>query len=119
MVYILVPLLAVWAYHLMQRKYAEVGRNKRLASMLVAVLIIGLWAVSYFFLRFKVGDAYLIPVFVLAAALAVWQRKLFFPYRLSCAVCRANLPIAKILFFDSNACDACDPPKPKEGDQRS
>jgi hypothetical protein len=117
--YILVPLLAVWAYHLVQRRYAEVGERKRLASMLVAVLIIGLWAVSYFFLRFNVDDLYLIPVFLLAVALAVWQRKLFFPYRLSCATCRAPLPLKKILFFDSNACDACDPPKSSEGAQKS
>ncbi len=110
--YILVPLLAIWAYHLMQRRYAEVVGKKRLATMLITALILGFWAVSYFFLRFRVDDLYLIPVFLLVSALAVWQRKLFFPYRLTCAVCRARLPLKKILFFDSNACDACDPPKP-------
>lgn len=119
MMYILVPLLAIWAYHLVQRKYAEVGERKRLASMLAAVLILGFWAVSYFFLRFKVDDLYLIPVFLLASALAVWQRKLFFPYRLSCAACRAPLSLKRILFFDSNACDACDPQKSIEGDKKT
>ncbi len=117
--YILVPLLAVWAYHLGLRKYAEVGKRKRMASLLAAVLLIVIWGVSYFFLQYGVEDLWLVPVFALAAALFFWQRKRFFPYRLRCASCGAPLPFAKILFFDSNACNACDPPKPKEGDQRT
>jgi hypothetical protein len=118
--FMLVPMLAVWVYHLAHRKYPQVGDKKRLASMMVTVLFMGLWVVSYCFIRFEIDDVFLIPAFLAVAALAVWQKKLFFPFRISCASCRAPLPLKKILFFDSNACDACDPPpKPKEGDLES
>jgi hypothetical protein len=117
--YMLVPMVAIWVYHLAQRKYAQGGERKRLASMTITVLIMGLWIISYLFLRFKVEDLFLLLVFLPAAGLTVWQKKLFFPFRLTCAACRAPLPLRKILFLDSNACDACDPPKHKEGDEKS
>lgn len=119
MKFMLAPIVVVWAFHLAQRKYPWVGEGKRMATMLISVLILALWAVFYCFITFQIDDVFLIPAFLAAAAVAGWKRKAFFPYRLGCVSCRAPLPIKKILFFDSNACDACDPPKPKEGDVQS
>lgn len=112
--YLLIPIVALWAWHLGQRRYHEVVGRKRQASLFLTVLFIAVWIVSYLFTLFSVRDVFLIPVVLLAAGAAGWQRKLFLPFRLRCARCRRLLPLTRILFHDSEACAACAPPKRPE-----
>jgi 8-oxo-dGTP diphosphatase len=113
LLYLLAPMVVVWVYHLAQRRYAEAGEKKRTASLLFALVFVGLWVASYALRQFNADDVFLIPVFFLAFTVISWRRKDFFPFRFSCAQCGKPLSLQKILFYDSNACDACDPPARK------
>jgi hypothetical protein len=109
---LLAPIAVLWAYHLSQRRYdEEIGGKKRMATLMLTVFLLGLWVLTFLFWRLGIDDVFLIPICFLAAAVLYWRRKALFPYRLACARCGKSLPLKKILFFDSNACDTCDPPR--------
>jgi len=117
--YLLAPLVLLWVYHLAQRRYAEVGDRKRMASLLLTVALLVLWVCIYIFSRYAIDDVFLIPVVSLAVALVAWQRARFLPYRFSCAQCGVSLPLQRVLFIDSNLCASCDVDSKKstEGDE--
>lgn len=102
-------MVALWAFHLYQRRFRDAAIRKRLATLLLTVVIIALWGASWFFWRLGINDVYLVPVAVLAIAVVIWQRKLMLPYRRRCAQCGTRLSVARMLSFDSNRCEACDP----------
>jgi len=109
--WLLIPIVALWALHLSQRRFAAVVGRKRHATLALTSILIVIWIVSWFFARFTVPDIFLVPVAALAAAIVVWQRKVFFPIRLRCGGCRAPLSITRILYHESNLCEACEPEK--------
>ena len=109
--WLLIPIVALWALHLSQRRFAAVVGRKRHATLFLTSILIVIWIVSWFFTRFAVPDILLVPVAALAAAIVVWQRKVFFPIRLRCGGCRAPLSITRILYRESNLCERCEPEK--------
>ncbi len=111
---LLPPIVLIWLYHLAQRGYAGVGEKKRTASLLLTIVLLAIYAGSYFMNRFAIDDLLLIPLFALAAAFIVWKREALLLYRLTCAQCGKPLALKRILFFDSGLCEVCDPIK-KEG----
>jgi hypothetical protein len=106
----LVPVLLLWAYHLVQRRYAETAGPKRMATMLVTLLLLAAWVVIYALVRLGLGDVWLLAVAAAVAAVGVWQRRKLFPYRLRCAQCARPLGLERILFHGNNRCEVCDPP---------
>jgi hypothetical protein len=112
---LLVPLVALWAFHLYQRRYRDAGVRKRIATLSLTVLFIALWGAAWLFSTYGIGDVYLIPVAALLVGIAIWQRPIVLPYRLRCAKCGKPLAIQRMLSCDSNACESCDPPR-KEGE---
>ena len=107
--FMLVPIVAVWIYHLAQRRHVELGWRKRDATLYFTLILLAVWGLTWLVSRFSLQDLYLIPIAFFAVALLVWQRKAIFPYRLRCASCGAPLSAFHVLFYDSNACEACKP----------
>ena len=107
----LVPIVALWALHLSQRRFAAVVGRKRHATLFLTSVLIVLWIVAWFFARAAVPDIFLVPVGALAAGIVIWQRRVFLPIRLRCARCGAPLPMKRILYYESNLCEPCEPEK--------
>jgi hypothetical protein len=113
--FLLVPIVLVWAYHLLQRRYLTVGEGKRNATLYFTFVLLAVWALTWLLSKFSLEDLYLVPIAFFALVLLIWQRRAIFPYRLRCVRCGLPLSASRVLFFDSNACEACQP-SPKEGE---
>jgi hypothetical protein len=111
--YLLIPLVALWIYHLSQRRFDKVAQRKREGTLLLALLLILCWGLAWVFQRVGIPDVYLILVGAGAIAAAVWQRRRFFPYRLHCERCGNSLSINHILFRDSGLCQSCNVSNPE------
>ena len=112
--YLLVPIVAVWIYHLFQRRYQEYGSRKKDATMYLTFALLGVWVLVYLLARFSLEALYLIPIAFFLLVVLVWQREAIFPYRLHCTRCSVPLSLSRILFYDSNTCEACAPYAEKE-----
>ena len=106
--YLLIPLVALWGYHLFLRRRQSAIERRRRASLYLALVNIGLWMASYLFLRFSIPDIYLIPLGFLAAVIVYWRKEEFLPWRARCVKCGSSLPMQRILFDDSEECEACE-----------
>ncbi len=113
--FLLIPIVLVWVWHLFQRRYHERGSRKRNATLYLTLVLLVVWALVYLVARFSGEDLYLVPIAFFAVVLLAWQRRAIFPYRLRCARCGVPLSIARILFYDSNECETCDPAR-REGE---
>jgi hypothetical protein len=111
---LLVPMVGLWVFHLSQRRFKDAAVHKRVATLGLTAVVIGAWVAAWAFVRYSIGDAWLLAVAAAAAALITWQRRLLLPYRAHCVQCGARLGLNRMLSWDSNKCEACDPPK-KEG----
>ena len=107
---LLVPIVALWALHLYQRKFRDAGTRKRAATLSLTLVVIGAWAAAWLFHRFGVPDVWLLAAAGAAAAVIAWQHRLMLPFRLRCARCGKAVPVDRILGLDSNTCEACEPP---------
>ncbi len=107
---LLVPIVALWALHLYQRKFRDAGLRKRAATLSLTLVVIGAWAASWLFNRFGVPDVWLVAVAGAAAAVISWQHRRMLPFRLRCARCGKAVSLERILGLDSNTCEACEPP---------
>jgi hypothetical protein len=107
---LLLPMVALWALHLYQRKFRDAGARKRAATLSLTLVVIGAWAATWLFNRFGVPDVWLIPVAGAAAAVIAWQRRRMLPFRRRCARCGNAVSIDRVLGLDSNTCEACEPP---------
>jgi 8-oxo-dGTP diphosphatase len=113
---LLAPMVALWLFHLYQRRFKEAGTRKRIATLSLTMVLIFAWVTAWVFARYGIGDTWLLLVAVLAVAVIIWQRRLMVPYRLSCAQCGKPLSVTRIFSHDSNKCEACEPAA-MEGDR--
>jgi hypothetical protein len=108
---LLIPIVGLWVFHLYQRRFKDAAVRKRIATLsLTAVLIAG-WAAAWAFTTYAVDDRWLIVVAAAAVFLVIWQRKLMLPYRARCARCGKRLSLTRMLSWDSNTSEACEPPR--------
>ena len=113
---LLVPIVGLWIFHMYQRRFKDAAVRKRIATLsLTAVLIAG-WVAAWVFERYAIADRWLLPVAVVAVALVIWQRKLMLPFRARCVRCGKRLGMVRMLSWDNNTCEACEPPR-KEGER--
>jgi hypothetical protein len=103
-------MVALWAFHLYQRRYRDAGTRKRIATLSLTMVIIGAWIAAWLFTRYGIADEWLIAVAAAAAAVVIWQRRLMLPFRRMCARCGAPLSFTRMFSLDSNTCEACEPP---------
>lgn len=115
--YLLVPIVLVWAYHLMQRRHLAVGAGKRDATLYFTLVLLGVWALTWLLSKISLEDLYLVPIAFFTLVLLVWQRRVIFPYRLRCVRCGHPLSASRVFFWDSNTCETCEPTR-KEGENR-
>jgi hypothetical protein len=108
---LLIPMVALWVFHLYQRRFKEAAVRKRIATLSLTVVIIAAWVAAWLFTRYGVGDTYLVLVAAGAVGVVIWQRKRMLPYRVRCARCGKSLALERMLSYDSNLCDACQPSK--------
>ncbi len=106
---LLVPIVALWALHLYQRKFKDAGTRKRIATLSLTMVLIGGWVAAWIFSRSDVGDEWLVLVAACAVAIVVWQRRLMLPFRRRCVQCGASLSMTRMFSRDSNKCEACEP----------
>ena len=107
--FLLAPIVAIWIFHLAQRRSREKGLAKRTATLYLTFVLLGAWVLVWLLGRFSLDDLYLVPIAFLTVAVLVWQRAAIFPYRARCTRCGAPLSVSRILFYDSNACETCEP----------
>jgi hypothetical protein len=107
---LLVPMVALWAFHLYQRRFKNAGVRKRIATLSLTVIFIGAWVAAWFFDRYGVPDIYLVAVAALAVIVVVWQRRRLLPYKRRCVQCGKPLSLTRMFSWDSNKCEACEPP---------
>ncbi len=113
--FLLVPIVIVWLWHLVQRRYRDEASIKRNATLYLTLVLLVIWALVYAVARYSREDLYLVPIAFLGLIVLAWQRKAIFPYRLRCARCGLPLSVSRILFYDSNTCGTCELPR-KEGE---
>jgi hypothetical protein len=106
---LLIPMIALWLFHLYQRKFREAGTRKRIATLSLTMVIIGGWIAAWLFSRYSVADTWLIPVAAAAVIVVIWQRRLMLPFRRRCARCGSPLSLMRMFSLDSNTCEACEP----------
>ena len=106
---LLAPIIGLWALHLFQRKYKDAGAQKRNATLLLTLILIGGWAAAWLFSRYGVGDEWLVLVAAGAVGVVVWQRRLMLPFRRCCVQCGKPLSMIRMFSWDSNKCEACEP----------
>ena len=106
---LLIPMVALWAFHLYQRRFKGAAVRKRIATLSLTVVVIAAWVAAWFFTRYGVPDVYLILVAALAVVVVIWQRRLILPFRRRCLQCGKPLSLARMFSHDSNKCEACEP----------
>ncbi len=107
--YLLVPIVALWLFHLFQRRYHDQGVAKRKSTLYLTVALLCVWGLAYLLARFSLDDLYLVPIAFFAFVVLAWQRRAVFPYRLRCVRCGLPLSLSRIVFYDSNTCRTCEP----------
>ena len=55
-------MVALWAFHLYQRRFKDAGTRKRIATLSLTMVIIGAWVAAWLFARYGVSDQWLIAV---------------------------------------------------------
>jgi hypothetical protein len=108
---LLVPIIALWVLHLSQRKFKDAGTHKRIATLSLTMVLIGGWVAAWIFSRYGVGDGWLVLVAAAAVAVVAWQRRLVLPFRGRCVSCGKPLSLTRVISWDSNKCEACEPPR--------
>ena len=57
------------------------GRKKRLATLYMGVLLLGLWGCSFLFIRFKINDLLLIVIITGVLVFCFYKKNLILPYK--------------------------------------
>jgi len=107
-------MMAVLIANLTQRKHVKHGNRKRLATLWVAGILLFLQVELVMIQHFKMSDMFLIPSFVFAFALAYLLRAKILVFRIKCASCNEKMSFAKIVYWDNNLCDSCQPETEEE-----
>ncbi len=100
-------LVAVLLFNLSQRNHLEHGEGKRIASLIVAGVIL-LFAVGMLVVeRYKLSPWYYIAVLAVSGAVAWVLRAGINVFRFHCVGCGRPLALKRTLYYDANLCDAC------------
>jgi len=102
-------LLAVLALNLFQRRYQKIAERKRYATLYLAMLVLAWMVLVILIYAFKLPDWLLIPFTAAPAVAGYVFRRHTFPFRLRCVKCGQQLTSKRLFFYDSNACERCEP----------
>ena len=102
-------LLAVLALNLFQRRYQKLSERKRFATLYLAMLVLSWMILVIVVVALHWPEWLLIPFTLALAVVGAIFRRHTFPFRFRCVRCGQSLEAKRVLFFDSNACERCDP----------
>ena len=106
---ILYLLLAVLVLNMFQRRYQKHAQKKRFATLYIAILILALMVGTVLVVYLDLPDLLFLPLLAVLVLVGYRFRKQVFPFRLSCRLCGERLSGKRILFYDSNTCEKCEP----------
>ena len=106
---ILYLLMAVLLVNIIQRRHHKYAQKKRLATLYIGMLILGFMVGTVLIVYFELPDILVIPLAAALAGIGYRYRSKVFPFRLKCSRCGRSLSGKRILFFDSNTCEKCEP----------
>ena len=103
--------LAVTAlFNIMQRRHHKTCEEKRKASLYWVLLIFIFYVIDITIATKEFLPDYLLLVgFAIIVIIGIFLRKKIFPFKFKCQSCGARLSTDRILYFDSNMCEDCDP----------
>ncbi len=107
-------MMAVLIANLTQRKHVKHGNKKRMATLWVAGILLFLQVELVLIQHFKVSDLFLIPAFILALALFYPLRLRIFIFKTKCTECSTKMDYKRIIYWDNNLCDSCQPETEEE-----
>lgn len=102
--------------NIMQRRHHKHCVKKRTATLYWAIMIFAFYIVVVVVASNEaVSDYFLIAGAAIVIAAGYFLREKAFPHRIKCESCGERLNFERILYYDSNMCEKCDPPN--EDDQ--
>ncbi len=107
-------MMAVLIANLTQRKHVKHGNRKRLATLWVAGLLLFLQIELVMIQHFELSDAFLIPAFIFVFALGYLLRSKLLIFKLRCVSCNEKMTFKKVIYWDNNLCDSCQPETEEE-----
>ncbi len=104
-------MMAVLIANITQRKHIKHGEKKRLATLWIAGILLFFQIELVLIQHYKLSDTFIIPAVLAFLAVGYILRSKIFIFRLKCVSCGAKLSYKRILYWDSNKCETCDPPE--------
>ena len=104
-------MLAVLVVNMLQRRHQQHARNKRLATLYIASLILALMVGTALIITFELPDILFLPLLAALILIGYRFRSKVFPFQLNCRSCGERLTGNRILFHDSNTCEKCEQPE--------
>ncbi len=113
-------LAATAILNIMQRRHHKTCEKKRISTLIWAVIIFGFYVIVILVASKENISEYFLIAGAGAVALAAYiLRGKAFPYKVKCTSCGTRMNFDRILYYDSNMCEKCDPPQeenePKPG----
>jgi 8-oxo-dGTP diphosphatase len=102
-------MMAVLIANLTQRKHVKHGNRKRLASLWVAGILLFVQIELVLIQHFELSDLFLIPALIFVFALVYLFRSKVLIFRTRCVSCNEKMSYSKIIYWDNNMCDSCQP----------
>ena len=102
-------LMAVLILNMFQRRYQKQTQKKRFATLYIGTLILALMVGSVLIRTFNLPDILIVALLVILVGVGYRYRKQVFPFRLTCVRCGQRLSGKRIIYFDSNTCEHCEP----------
>ncbi len=100
-------IIGVLFLNLMQRKHYPHAAKKRMATLLLTVLILVLNIFIALILQFKLPDWAVIPAVLITVTIGFLIRKRLIIFKIKCVECKKQLTFNNIFYNDDNLCDSC------------
>ncbi len=107
-------MMAVLIANITQRKHIKHGEKKRLATLWTAGLLLFFQIELVIIQHYKLSEKFIIPAALIFLGIGYLLRQKIFVFRTKCVSCGTKLTYKRILYWDSNKCETCDPPEEPE-----
>ena len=100
--------LGLIIFNMIQRKYRGVGGNKRMASLIAAIMVFILYIGAHGIKAKNLPEYWIsVPIFIDITLFYALKNKLFI-FKRNCIECGKKLSTKEMLYIDSNLCADCD-----------
>ncbi|MDC7226402.1 MAG: 8-oxo-dGTP diphosphatase [Spirochaetales bacterium] len=108
-------LAAAAILNIMQRRHHKHCVKKRTSTLIWAVLIFAFYVVVIVVASNEgLSDYFLLAGVAIVAVAAYILREKAIPYKIKCVSCGERMSFERIMYYDSNMCEKCDPPVEEE-----